>query len=107
MFPYSPPGPEDGVPHHGGVSGKRTHQKPASVPGVTPVGVTGPRLAQLGIIGTEGMTDDQIADELRRGGKFVVFQYCISVFVVTVLSRTQVYFLHPGQSAGKYSVKYT
>jgi hypothetical protein len=107
MFPFVPPDPRTGAPEQG-VAPDQASQQPAigsAVPKLS--GIAGDRLAQLGIIGTEGMTNGQIADEVRRGGKFVVFQYCVSVLVVTVLQPTQIYFLRAGQSAAHYSGKFT
>ena len=35
------------------------------------------------IIGVEGLTNEQVNDEVGRGGRFVMYQYCISVLVMT------------------------
>jgi hypothetical protein len=48
------------------------------------------------IIGTEGMSREQIRAELLRGGKFVVFQYCVSLIVVTFKRASDVYLVRPG-----------
>jgi len=45
------------------------------------------------IIGLENMTVDQINLELQRGGKFVIFQYCISVFIMTFKRPSDIYFI--------------
>ena len=51
------------------------------------------------INGVDNVTYDQLADELQRGAKFVVFHYTISVFVVTFRRRSDIYFIRSGESA--------
>jgi hypothetical protein len=51
------------------------------------------------IIGTKGLTDEQIHQAIERGAKFVVFQYCISVFLMTFKRSSDVYFIRPGHTA--------
>jgi hypothetical protein len=51
------------------------------------------------IIGTEGMTGQQVADEIQRGGKFVMYQYCISILVMTFRRPSDVYFIRSNESA--------
>ena len=50
------------------------------------------------IKGIAGMTPGEIAFELNRGGKFVVYRYCFSAFVVTVTKSTDIYLIRPSQS---------
>lgn len=45
------------------------------------------------ITGTESMNNQQITFELQRGGKFVQYQYCISVVLLTFKRGTDIYFL--------------
>lgn len=42
---------------------------------------------------------EQLLDEIRRGGRFVVFEYCISLLIVTSRRRSEVYFFRPGESS--------
>jgi hypothetical protein len=109
MFPpFVPPDSGKDAPQQSKVSPEQAGKQTASVHAALELsGLGGDRLAQLGIIGTQGMTGGQIADELRRGGKFVVFQYCVSVLVVTVVQTTQIYFVRAGQSAAAYSARFT
>jgi len=51
-----------------------------------------------GIHGREGMTDDQLQFELQNGGRFVVFQYCISVVFMTFKRSSDVYFFRAGEA---------
>ncbi|HKX43736.1 MAG TPA: hypothetical protein VJO99_21430 [Burkholderiaceae bacterium] len=54
------------------------------------------------IKGLENMSDEQINAELQRGGKFVVFQYCISVLVMSFKRSSSIHFIPAGGStAGK------
>jgi len=49
------------------------------------------------IIGTEGLTAAQVQEEVARGGKFVLFQYCISIVVMTFRRPSDIYFIRAGQ----------
>lgn len=51
------------------------------------------------IRGTENMTADQVNFELQRGGKFVLFQYCISIVILTFKRSSDIYFLRSGENA--------
>lgn len=53
----------------------------------------------MDINGLEGIAVEQLADELRRGGRFVVFDYVISIVIVTFRRPSAIYYLRPGQSA--------
>ena len=47
----------------------------------------------------EGLTTDQINRELESGGKFVIYQYTISIIVMTFRRSSDVYFIRSGESA--------
>ena len=51
------------------------------------------------VVGTDGLTNDQIYRAVERGAKFVVFQYCVSVILRTYKRSSDVYFIRPGYSA--------
>ena len=51
------------------------------------------------IIGIEGMTGEELEDELNNGARFVMYQYCISLLVVTLKRPSSIYFLRAGQGA--------
>ncbi len=51
------------------------------------------------IVGLEGLTVDEVNLELERGARFVVFDYCISVIVMTFRRPSSVYFIRAGESA--------
>ncbi|SKC78616.1 hypothetical protein SAMN05660236_3781 [Ohtaekwangia koreensis] len=51
-----------------------------------------------GIKNIEGLTTDQINRELAHGAKFVVFQFTISVLVMTFRRSSDIYFIRSGES---------
>ncbi|MDB6066286.1 MAG: hypothetical protein JWR26_2494 [Pedosphaera sp.] len=52
-----------------------------------------------GIGGLDGMTASDLHSELQRGGRFVIYQYCISVLVMTFKRSSGIYFVKSGESA--------
>ena len=44
------------------------------------------------------MTGSDLQSEINRGGAFVVYQYCISVLVLTFRRSSSIYFIRGGQS---------
>lgn len=55
----------------------------------------------------EGLTEDQLNFELSNGAKFVVFEYCISIIVMTFKRGSDIYFIKAGESTVKYSIGFT
>ncbi|MFC5044845.1 hypothetical protein ACFSTE_21695 [Aquimarina hainanensis] len=55
----------------------------------------------------EGLTTDQINQELVNGARFIVFQYCISIILMTFRKNTAIYFIKKGESTIKYSIGWT
>jgi len=55
----------------------------------------------------QGITTDELNRELQRGGKFVIFQYCFSIVIMTFKQGSDVYFVRAGESTIKYSIGYT
>jgi hypothetical protein len=51
------------------------------------------------IVGIDGMSGDQLNEELRASGKFVVYQYCISIVVMTFRRSSNIYFVKSHESA--------
>ncbi len=51
------------------------------------------------INGLENMTMGQLQQEIQQGGKFVLFQYCISLLVITFKRSSDIYFIRHGESA--------
>ncbi|HEY4214633.1 MAG TPA: hypothetical protein VGM84_24365 [Steroidobacteraceae bacterium] len=57
--------------------------------------------------GTEGMSDEAIRREIEAGARFIMFQYCISVGIMSFRRPSDIYFLRPGQSAVGKAVGFT
>ena len=55
----------------------------------------------------EGLTDQEISWEIQNGGKFVYFQYTISILVMTFKRPSDIYFLRAGESSMGKSLPYT
>ena len=55
-------------------------------------------MANAKIQGIEGMAAGQLQFELQRGGRFVVFQYCISVVFMTFRRSSPIYFIRAGEN---------
>lgn len=51
------------------------------------------------IDGIEGMNANQIRQESDQGGRFVIFEYTVSIFIMTFKRPTNIYFLRAGESA--------
>lgn len=59
------------------------------------------------IIGIEGLTVAQLDDELKKGGKFVAYQYCISIIIMTFRRSSNIYLIKGGESSFGKGLKYT
>lgn len=55
----------------------------------------------------EGLTTEELNHELSNGAKFVVFQYCISVIILTFKRGSDVYFIRANESTAKHSIGFT
>ena len=60
-----------------------------------------------GIKNLENLSDEQINNELKKGGKFVMFSYTISIIIMTFRRNSDIYFIKSGESAVAYSWKYS
>ena len=47
---------------------------------------------------TDGLTTDQINRELAHGAKFVIYQYTISIIVMTFRRSSDIYFVRAGEN---------
>ncbi|RMH96337.1 MAG: hypothetical protein D6681_12380 [Calditrichaeota bacterium] len=59
------------------------------------------------IIGIENISVEELNRELQRGGKFVVFEYCISIIILTFKRPSSVYFIRTGESTVGKSLKFS
>jgi hypothetical protein len=51
------------------------------------------------IIGAEGLSGTEIQNEINRGAKFVMYQYCISILIMTFKRPSDIYFVRSGENA--------
>jgi len=56
-------------------------------------------MKKKGIHGIEGMTKEEVRAAVQQGGKFVLFQYCVSVIILTFKRPSGIYFVRAGESA--------
>ncbi|MCC6646763.1 MAG: hypothetical protein IT374_14465 [Polyangiaceae bacterium] len=59
------------------------------------------------IKGAEALGPGQLSAELARGAKIVVFEYCVSLVVVTFKRSSAPHLVRPGQSTLGLSLPYT
>ena len=53
----------------------------------------------MDIVGVEGLTLDQVNHEVRAGARFVIFQYCFSIIVMTFKRGSSIHFIRSDQNA--------
>jgi len=61
----------------------------------------------MAIKGLEDMTDADLAMELAKGGRFVVFEYAISLVLLTFKRGSDVHFVRHGESTFGMALPYT
>jgi hypothetical protein len=59
------------------------------------------------IVGIEGMSEEQMQDELAHGAKLVYFEYCISVLVMTFKRSSDLTFIKRDENAFIKGLGYT
>jgi hypothetical protein len=59
------------------------------------------------IIGIEGMSEEQMQDELAHGAKLVYFEYCISILVMTFKRSSELTFIKRDENAFVKGLGYT
>jgi hypothetical protein len=59
------------------------------------------------IKGIESMTGAELAQEVARGGKFVIYQYAFSVVVMSFKRPSDIYFVRSSESAVVKGLPYT
>ncbi len=50
------------------------------------------------IKGLQGLSNEQINEELSKGAKFVIYQYCISCLIMTFKRSSKIYFIKSGEA---------
>ncbi len=61
----------------------------------------------MNVNGTEGLSEEQIEEELRQGARFVTYLYCISIGIMTFKRSSDLYFLRPGEHGVVKGLGYT
>lgn len=59
------------------------------------------------VVGADGMTVGELNIALQLGAKFVIFEYCVSVVVMTFKRPSDIYLIRPGESAALKGLPYT
>jgi hypothetical protein len=59
------------------------------------------------INGLENISPQQLSQEISRGGKFVVFEYCISLLIITFKNGSSVHFIRADEGTIGKSLPYT
>lgn len=63
--------------------------------------------SRLKIKNLGNISDLEIQDELMSGAKFLVFEYCISLILVSFRRRSDIYFLRSSESVWRKSIGFT
>ncbi len=59
------------------------------------------------IAGAEGLRWDELAEEIERGARLVIYRYCISIGILTFLRASKVHSIRGGESAALKGMPYT
>jgi hypothetical protein len=59
------------------------------------------------INGIDGLTVQDLQDEVLNGGKFVIYQWCVSIIIMTFKQGTDIYFVKQGESRFAKSLPWT
>ena len=51
------------------------------------------------INGIDGLSAADVNNEIQKGGRFVIYQYCISILILTFKRPSDIYFIRGGESA--------
>ncbi|MCE9555787.1 MAG: hypothetical protein K8T91_20765 [Planctomycetes bacterium] len=61
----------------------------------------------MAINGIEGMTKQQLSDEIMRGGRFVVYYYAVSLLLITLRNPSDIYFVRSSENGLARGLKYS
>jgi len=59
---------------------------------------------EMKIHNIKDLTQAELVRELDKGGKFVVYQYCISIIIMTFKRSGDIHFLRAGESSLKFNI---
>jgi len=62
---------------------------------------------EMRIHGLEGLSESEVRQEIERGARFVVFDWCVSALFVTYRLTSEVHFIRSHESAVVRSLPYT
>lgn len=57
--------------------------------------------------GIEGISEEELNQLIQQGAKFVVFEYTISILIMTFKRSSDVYFIRPGQHGALKGIGFT
>ena len=57
--------------------------------------------------GLDNLSYEQLRQEIQQGGRFVVFQYCISIIILTFKRTSGAYYIRPGEGTVVKSLPFT
>lgn len=61
----------------------------------------------MNVHGLENLSSQQLSQEISRGGKFVVFEYCISLLIITLKRPSGIYFIRAEEGTFGKSISFT
>ena len=61
----------------------------------------------MNIKGIEGLSPEDLRRELDGGGRFIIFQYAVSVLVMTFRRSSDIHFVRAGQNPVMVGLPYT
>lgn len=59
------------------------------------------------IVGIEGMSPEQLVHELQNGARFVQYQFCFSLGIMTIKQGTNFYFVRAGESRAAKGLRWS
>jgi len=59
------------------------------------------------IVGIEKLSQQQLDEALAQGGRFVFYQYCISVVFMSFKRSSNIHFVQAGESSAKKGLSFT
>ncbi len=60
-----------------------------------------------GIVGAEELTWEELASEIKHGGRLVIFQYCVSIGILTFLQPSKIHLVRVHESTAGKGFRYT
>jgi hypothetical protein len=59
------------------------------------------------IRGIEGMNSEQVKRLIDEGGRFIIYQYCISILILTFRRSSDVFLIRKGESSASRNALFT